>query len=726
MSKLKAALYARVSTEEQAKEGYSITAQISEIRKYAEQNGLEIVDEYVDEGASGKSIAGRPQMKRLLKDANQQRFGVVIIYKIDRLARKLKDALEISETLERNNVRLISLNEKFDTTTAFGRTAFQMICSFAELERNNIVERVKLGMEQRAKEGKYNGGKVLGYDNIDKELVINEYEAVIVRKIFDYANQGLGFKAITRRLNEEGYRSKMDKPFNVCGIKTILNNPIYIGKIRYNQLQDWSEKRRKGKNPDFLLVDGTHESLIAFELWESVHQKLCRRSYKPSRSHQPYILSGLLRCPVCGHGMVPARSKGAGGKSYRYYICGQFHNKGKTVCRSNMMRADVAEQQVLDELVKVASRPDILRKLVDKINAIRSNADAPIMEEKKALVAELNTNSRKLQKIKDNILSDPELAAIFKDDLKETHARQEQLQKRLETIEAELDEQFNKPVDFDSLQKLMTLIQDALMKIDADEQKALLRLMVESIRITKESPRRVGRQITQINLHFDFTIESMQRDSAVLLSRLAETQALDCVAPLEPEVLASLNEPHTESLRDLMKSLFILPLAMIRFPPINPEPAINLLEQHHPHHLMRIGHPPERQLLVRALQDGGRQAERAADDEADGAAAVDGLLVQMRGQLLARPGLAVNRQRDDMRAVPQRAQDALALARAHLVLLRRAHGVRRLFVGQLADVELGIGAQPLRILVHAAGPILLFQLSHAYDLNLHVHGPPND
>lgn len=142
-----------MSTEEQAKEGYSIAAQIAEIRRYADQNGFEIVDEYVDEGASGKSIAGRPQMKRLLRDANQHKFGVVIIYKIDRLARKLKDALEISETLERNNVNLISLNEKFDTTTAFGRTAFHMICSFAELERNNIVERVKLGMEQRAKEG---------------------------------------------------------------------------------------------------------------------------------------------------------------------------------------------------------------------------------------------------------------------------------------------------------------------------------------------------------------------------------------------------------------------------------------------------------------------------------------------------------------------------------------------------------------------------------------------
>ncbi|CAM3648000.1 Resolvase [Marinicrinis lubricantis] len=602
MNKLKAVLYARVSTEEQVKEGYSIEAQITELKRYADYHGMEIVGEYVDEGTSGKSIKGRPQMKRLMKDIKTKKIEVILFYRLDRLARNTKDALEINEHAEKNNVKLVSINEQFDTSTTSGKTFFQLLCAFAEFERNSIVERVKSGMIQRAKNGKYNGGKVLGYDNIDKELVINEYEAVIVRKIFDYANQGLGFKAITRRLNEEGYRSKMDKPFNVCGIKTILNNPIYIGKIRYNQLQDWSEKRRKGKNPDYLLVDGTHESLIAPELWESVHQKLGRRSYKPSRSHQPYILSGLLRCPVCGHGMVPARSKGAGGKSYRYYICGQFHNKGKTVCRSNMMRADVAEQQVLDELVKVASRPDILRKLVDKINALRSDADAPVMEEKKALVAELNANSRKLQKLKDNILNDPDLAAIFKDDLKETHARQEQLQKRLETIEAELVEQFNKPVDFDSLQKLMKLIQDALMKIDADEQKALLRLMVESIRITKESPRRVGRQITQINLHFDFTVESMQRDSAVLLSRLAETRALDCVAPLDPEVLSSLNEPHTESLRDLMKSLSILPLAMIRFPPIDLKRPIDLLHEHQADQLMRVRNLTEGQLHIGPLQ----------------------------------------------------------------------------------------------------------------------------
>ena len=111
MEKIKAAIYARVSTEEQATEGYSIPAQISELEKYADLHGIEIVTRYIDEGVSGKSIQGRPQMKKLLRDASNQMFNYVLVFKLDRLARKMKDSLDIIETLEKNNVKLISLNE---------------------------------------------------------------------------------------------------------------------------------------------------------------------------------------------------------------------------------------------------------------------------------------------------------------------------------------------------------------------------------------------------------------------------------------------------------------------------------------------------------------------------------------------------------------------------------------------------------------------------------------
>ncbi|GAA4724092.1 hypothetical protein [Brevibacillus fulvus] len=157
------------------------------------------------------------------------------------------------------------------------------------------------------------------------------------------------------------------------------------------------------------------------------------------------------------------------------------------------------------------------------------------------------------------------MVGYFKSGLIETHSKQEQLQKRLEAIEAELDGQNKKPVDPDSLHNLLSLIKDALLKADADEQKALLRLVVESIRITKDAPKRVDRQISQINLLFDFTIETLQKDSSILLTRLAAIQECDFISPLEPYVLDNLNSIDTDSLRDLMKSLNILPLFVVRF-----------------------------------------------------------------------------------------------------------------------------------------------------------------
>ena len=185
-NKTKAVLYARVSTEEQATEGYSINAQKELLYEYANKNNIEIIEEYIDEGKSGKSIEGRPEMKRLLRDAKDENFNAVIIYKLDRLSRKTKDALEIAEKLDFHNVQIISYSENIDTTTPGGKMFFTILSSVAEMERSTIIDRAKMGMVQRAKEGYYNGGRVLGYDSINKHLVINEEEAHILRLIFDY------------------------------------------------------------------------------------------------------------------------------------------------------------------------------------------------------------------------------------------------------------------------------------------------------------------------------------------------------------------------------------------------------------------------------------------------------------------------------------------------------------------------------------------------------------
>ncbi|MGG6359619.1 recombinase family protein [Peribacillus frigoritolerans] len=184
---------------------------------------------------SGKSIEGRPEMQRLLKDARENKFNAVITYKFDRLARKTKDSLEIVENLEHHNVQLMSYSENIDTTTPGGKMFYTVMSSVAEMERSTIIDRVKLGMNQRAKQGKWNGGIVLGYDVIDKELVVNEEEAAIVKEIFNLASKGHGYKKIAYDLNKRGFKTKKKKDFSTGSIKGILDNPMYIGKIRFNQ-----------------------------------------------------------------------------------------------------------------------------------------------------------------------------------------------------------------------------------------------------------------------------------------------------------------------------------------------------------------------------------------------------------------------------------------------------------------------------------------------------------
>lgn len=189
------AIYCRVSTEEQANEGYSIAAQLDTLRQYAKLYGWEIAREYVDEGISGKNIKGRPAMQQLIADVEADKFEAVLVWKISRLSRNMLDTLILLDKFEDFGVKFISYSENFDTGSPIGRLVVQLMASIAEMERNTLSENVKLGMKQRALEGSWNGGVVFGYDNIEKELVINKDEAEVVQSIFQLYANGKGLKA---------------------------------------------------------------------------------------------------------------------------------------------------------------------------------------------------------------------------------------------------------------------------------------------------------------------------------------------------------------------------------------------------------------------------------------------------------------------------------------------------------------------------------------------------
>lgn len=314
------AIYCRVSTTEQAEEGYSIGEQERLIREYCGKQGYEVYKVFSDAGISGKDIVHRPAIQELLRDATEKKFDMVMSWKINRLSRKLEDAIKIVNTLDRYGISYQSYSERFESDTPAGKMQFQMMALVGEFERNTIAQNVKMGMKAKARAGEWYGGTApLGYHWVPIEgtenssrkksrLEIDEKEAETVRLIYELYASGKGYKAIVNQINQMGCKTKKGNTFSVAQLRTILTNPVYIGKVRFNVRRDWNEKRRNNINPNPIIVDGIHKAIITEEQWNQVQFLISQKAGKPSRIYDgEYPLTGILRCPECGAGMVISR-----------------------------------------------------------------------------------------------------------------------------------------------------------------------------------------------------------------------------------------------------------------------------------------------------------------------------------------------------------------------------------------------------------------------------------
>lgn len=510
------AIYARVSTEEQADFGYSIDAQLDTLRSYCNLHQKTIVGEYVDRGVSGKSIEGRYELQKLLRDANQGLFDEVLVWKINRISRRTIDLLKIVDELSQQKITFRSFSENFETETAMGKFALQMLGAVGELERNTIVDNVKMGMRQRARTGQWNGGKVLGYRSSqavlgqrhrrDSTLEIVPEEAAIVRKIFELYASGKGLKAIANQLNREGCSTKRGNAFSTDSIKQIILNPVYIGKIRFNQFENWNERRRKGKNDTPIIVDGDHEPIISEELWEKVQLLQKSKAVASSRTFDgKYTLTGLLRCPQCGAAMVASRTvnklKDGTKVIRRYYSCGNFKSKGSSVCRANSVKADYAESFVYQRIKEVINNERILMDIVLTMNQQRKGNTAPLQEELKHITQKVDSIEGKRQKyftLFEDELVDRETLANRLDELKE---ERERLLARKSEIEWELGNDCSQMIDYDYVRVTLSQLDHILGKAPTEQIKSLLYLVIRQISVK-------DRKIEAIELSFD---EDMQK-----------------------------------------------------------------------------------------------------------------------------------------------------------------------------------------------------------------------
>lgn len=313
---MRAALYSRVSTEEQSREGYSIPAQKDRLTAYVHSQEWDIVDYYVDEGYSAKDT-NRPDLQRLIEDVKQRKVDVVLVHKLDRFTRSVKDLYALLDDFEKYKCGFRSAQEQFDTTTPMGRAMMGMLGIFAQWEREVIAERVYIGMEQKHLSGKRNGAIApIGYDLVDGKLVINPVAADFVRKLFSLYTDHNGMPRITQILSGEGI------DLNIRALHYILTNPVYCGKIRWNHRK---EGKRTGQD---MIVDGDHEPIISEEEFERVQdlRELRTRQGKGATSDFPF--TGVLKCSRCGHDMVGGSRQL---KSYRrrFYRCSGKINYGK-------------------------------------------------------------------------------------------------------------------------------------------------------------------------------------------------------------------------------------------------------------------------------------------------------------------------------------------------------------------------------------------------------------
>ncbi len=252
----RAVIYTRVSTEDQAEKGFSLDAQKDRLRSYCNAKSWEVVDEFIDDGYSGRDV-DRPAYQKML--AAREGWDVLVVMKMDRIHRNSKNFTVMMDTLKRWGKEFTSMQESFDTTTAMGRFVMDIIQRIAQLESEQIGERVRTGMSQKAKDGRgYLGFNIpYGYNYEGGELIINDTEAKIVKRIYMDYFDGKTIGEIMKSLNEENLPTKRGRKWAKPTILAILRNPVYCGYLHWDEY----------------LIDNDHKALIEITLYNQVQRK---------------------------------------------------------------------------------------------------------------------------------------------------------------------------------------------------------------------------------------------------------------------------------------------------------------------------------------------------------------------------------------------------------------------------------------------------------------------
>lgn len=372
MTIVRCARYSRKSTEHGLEQKFnSLEAQREACEAYIisqKSKGWTMVPEIYEDGGFTGANMERPGLQKLLDEIKAGKIDVVVVYKHDRLTRSLMDFARLIEVFDEHDVSFVSVTEQFNTTDSSGRLFLNMLFSFAQYEREIAAERTRDKIAASKRRGLWMGGTLpMGYDAVDKELVVNAYEAKIIRFVFGRYIECNSAVRVAAEAKELGYRTKERKTKSgIVGgklidkntIYRILHNKTYLGKVAH-----------KGQ-----IFEGKHKAIISQETWDTVHSMIKGSPRKKAinmRKKSPALLAGVLKCGGCNSGMTPTHTKKKD-KQYNYYKGNNLMKKRCSDCPIGAIPAGEVENLVLDEMKIIFKNPAIITKVWSNVKEYSS------------------------------------------------------------------------------------------------------------------------------------------------------------------------------------------------------------------------------------------------------------------------------------------------------------------------------------------------------------------
>lgn len=451
----KVGIYVRVSTQEQAKEGYSIPTQIKLLEAFCDSQGWDKREVYADPGQSAKDT-NRPDLQRLKKDIQKGEIDVLLVYRLDRLTRSVRDLFDILQFLEESNCAFRSATENYDTTSAMGRMFIGLVGLMAQWERENIGERVSVVMKEKALIGGITGRQPYGFKIDGDKRVVDEDEKEVILMMIDIFKRHKSMIAVAQELNRMNIPTKTKTTtWSHQTIRQLLRNPALYGTVEY----------------DGETAEGVHEGIITKEEFEELSRRIEKQNLVRVKAPTRGLFSGIIRCPQCDRTLVKASNK---------YRCNKCYENGKGLLR-------------VDE-------NDIEEAFLSYINDL-SVEDVPEPENNKPK----RDIQKEIEKLEQRRIK---FQRMYADDFmtyEEFQKNMKQNKMDMDRLKLELEEQSD-DLDFEQIKNMVLSIRDNYENLTREERIDFMAIFVKDIYFTRKvvkvdkngTPRKYAYKITEV------------------------------------------------------------------------------------------------------------------------------------------------------------------------------------------------------------------------------------